>query len=167
MNADFYLPQGIVIKKNVNSLVIENPGSIRIGKKQMLLGGASDPRNKNFITLIGPDYRLISGQNKRRKQATEANYIAIRKYLKEHGLSKTNDIAAAIELSPARTRVLLKEMPDVNFEGTNRRYYLVEEMVAVTPYKILAAAEKISKTYEDRQVAFRASAAQRTGRTTR
>lgn len=83
---------------------------------------------KNFITLIGPDYRLISGQNKRR---TEANYIAIRKYLKEHGLSKINDIAAAIELSPAQTRVLLKEMPDVNFEGTNtnRRYYLVEEMV--------------------------------------
>ena len=84
---------------------------------------------KNFITLIGPDYRLISGQNKRRR--TEVNYIAIRKYLKEHGLSKTNDIAAAIELSPARTRVLLKEMPDVNFEGTNtnRRYYRVEEMV--------------------------------------
>lgn len=80
----------------------------------MLLGGVSDPRNKNFITLIGPDYRLISGQNKRRKQATEANYIAIRKYLKEHGLSKTNDIAAAIELSPARTRVLLKEMSDVS-----------------------------------------------------
>ena len=80
---------------------------------------------KNFITLIGPDYRLISGQNKRRK--TEANYIAIRKYLKKHGLSKTNDIAAAIELSPAGQRVLLKEMPDVNFEGTNtnRRYYLV------------------------------------------
>ena len=80
---------------------------------------------KNFITLIGPDYRLISGQNKRRKQAkkaseenkrrrTEVNYIAIRKYLKEQGLSKTNDIAAAIELSPARTRVLLKEMSDVS-----------------------------------------------------
>ena len=88
--------------------------------------------------------------------------------MKEHGLSKTNDIAAAIELSPARTRVLLIEMPDVNFEGTNtnRRYYLVEEMVAVTPYKILAAAEKISKTYEDRQVALRAFAAQRTRRTT-
>ena len=51
--------------------------------------------------------------------------------MKEHGLSKTNDIAAATELSPARTRVLLKEMPDVNFEGTNtnRRYYLVEEML--------------------------------------
>ena len=73
VNADFYLPQGIVIKKNVNSLVIENPGSIRIGKKQMLLGGVSNPRNKNFITLIGPDYRLISGQNKRRKQAKKTS----------------------------------------------------------------------------------------------
>ena len=46
-------------------------------------------------------------------------------------MSRTNNIASAIELSPARTRVLLNEMPDVNFEGTNtnRRYYLVEEMV--------------------------------------
>ena len=34
--------------------------------------------------------------------------------MKEHGLSKTNDIAATIELSPARTRVLLKEMSDVS-----------------------------------------------------
>ena len=52
VNADFYLPQGIVIKKNVNSLVIENPGSIRIGKKQMLLGGVSDPRNKNLMKMF-------------------------------------------------------------------------------------------------------------------
>ncbi len=51
--------------------------------------------------------------------------------MKEHGLSKTSDIAAAIELSPAWTRVLLKEMPNVNFEdtNTNKRYYLVEEIV--------------------------------------
>ena len=41
-------------------------------------------------------------------------WLMNRKYLKEHGLSKTNDIAAAIELSPARTRVLLKEMSDVS-----------------------------------------------------
>mgnify|MGYP000428955754 CR=1 FL=1 len=173
VNADFYLPQGIVIKKNVKSLIIENPGGIRIGKKQMLLGGISDPRNKNMMkmfTLLGigeragsgiPDIyqvwadqgwnspvveefynpdrtrllldfspkatKKISEENKRRK--TEENYIAIKKYLKQHGLSKTTDIAAAIELSPARTRVLLKEIPGVNYEGTNtnRRYYLLEE----------------------------------------
>ena len=95
-------------------------------------------------TLIGLGYHLISApkqrkkqtkktneENKRRKQAKKngRNYIAIRKYLQQHGLSKTVDIAAAIELSPARTRVLLKEIPGVYFEGTNtnRRYYLLEE----------------------------------------
>lgn len=105
----------------MNELEEESLIFIRCG----LIRGGTVRLWKNFITLIGPDYRLISGQNKRRKQAkkaseenkrrrTETNYIAIRKYLKEHGLSKTNDIAAAIELSPARTRVLLKEMSDVS-----------------------------------------------------
>ena len=173
VNADFYIPQGIVIKKNVKSLIIENPGSIRIGKKQMLLGGISDTRNKNLMkmfNLLGIGERAGSGipdiyqvwadqgwnspvveefynpdrtrlsldfspkatkkaseENKRRK--TEENYVAIKKYLKQHGISKTTDIAAAIELSPARTRVLLKEIPGINYEGTNtnRRYYLLEE----------------------------------------
>ena len=64
VNADFYLPQGIVIKKDVKSLVIENPGSIRIGKKQMLLGGISDPRNKilmKMFNLLGIGERAGSG----------------------------------------------------------------------------------------------------------
>ena len=71
--------------------------------------------------------KKTSEENKRRK--TEENYVAIKKYLKQHGISKTTDIAAAIELSPARTRVLLKEIAGVNYEGTNtnRRYYLLEE----------------------------------------
>ena len=53
----------------------------------------------------------------------------IRKYLKENGLSKTTDIAQAIGLSPARTRAILKEMSDVEYEGTNtnRKYRLYNE----------------------------------------
>ena len=53
----------------------------------------------------------------------------IREYLSHNGLSKTNDIADAIGLSAARTRVLLKEMPDVEYEGTNtnRKYRLSNE----------------------------------------
>lgn len=53
----------------------------------------------------------------------------IRKYLCQNGLSKTNDIADAIGLSATRTRVLLKEMPDVEYEGTNtnRKYRLSDE----------------------------------------
>ena len=64
VNADYYLPQGIVIKRDVSSLVIENPGSIRTGKAQMLKGGISDPRNKNLMkmfNLLGIGERAGSG----------------------------------------------------------------------------------------------------------
>ena len=44
--------------------VIENPGSIRTGKKQMLRGGISDPRNKTLMkmfNMIGIGERAGSG----------------------------------------------------------------------------------------------------------
>ena len=71
--------------------------------------------------------KKTSEDNRRRK--TEENYKMIREYLSHNGLSKTNDIADAIGLSAARTRVLLKEMPDVEYEGTNtnRKYRLSNE----------------------------------------
>ena len=181
VNTDYFLPCGVVIKKENDRLVIENPGSIRTGKKQMLRGGISDPRNKTLMKMFNmisigeragsgipdiyqvwanegwqmpvveesynPDRTCLSleftkktsEENKRRKQAkktseenkrrkTKENYEMIREYLKQNGLSKTKDIAVAIGLSPARTRVLLKEMTDVEYEGTNtnREYRLIE-----------------------------------------
>ena len=186
VNADYFLPCGVVIKKEGDKLVMENPGSIRTGKKQMLRGGISDSRNKTLMkmfNMIGIGERAGSGipdicnvwenegwampiveesynpdrtrlslefikkqakktseENKRRKQAkktsednrrrkTEDNCKLIRDYLSKTGLSKTNDIATAIGLSAARTRVLLKEMSDVEYEGTNtnRKYRLADE----------------------------------------
>lgn len=41
----------------------------------------------------------------------------IKKYLEEHGESKANDIAEHINLSPARTRALLKEIKEVQAMG--------------------------------------------------
>lgn len=35
---DFYLPRGVVIKKEADAIIMENPGSIRTGKQQMLKG---------------------------------------------------------------------------------------------------------------------------------
>ncbi|MBD5550164.1 MAG: AAA family ATPase [Lachnospiraceae bacterium] len=64
VNTDFYLPRGIVIKKDADSIVMENPGSIRTGKKQMLKGGISDPRNKalmKMLNMIGIGERAGSG----------------------------------------------------------------------------------------------------------
>ena len=59
-----YLPRGIVIRKDADSIVMENPGSIRTGKEQMLKGGISDPRNKalmKMFNLIGIGERAGSG----------------------------------------------------------------------------------------------------------
>ena len=52
VNTDFYIPRGIVIFKEQNQIVFQNPGSIRTGKKQMLHGGISDPRNKAIMKML-------------------------------------------------------------------------------------------------------------------
>ena len=52
VNADFYEPRGVVIKLENHKLTIENPGYIRVGKKQILLGGISDPRNKGLMKMF-------------------------------------------------------------------------------------------------------------------
>ena len=64
VNADYFLPRGVVIRKDADQVILENPGSIRTGKKQMLRGGISDPRNKTLLkmfNLIGIGERAGSG----------------------------------------------------------------------------------------------------------
>ena len=64
VNTDYFLPCGVVIKKEEDKLVMENPGSIRTVKKQMLRGGISDPRNKilmKMFNMIGIGERAGSG----------------------------------------------------------------------------------------------------------
>lgn len=179
VNTDFYGIRGVVIRKEPDKLILENPGYIRTGKKQMLLGGVSDPRNKTLIKMFNlinigeragsgvpnifnvwedeewvepiieeqfdPDRTILTLEFKKKqakktsdkKQAkktsdkksskkTLENMDKIRKYLFEHGESKTNDIADFIELSPARTRAILMQMDDVKSCGgnSNRKYML-------------------------------------------
>ena len=168
VNTDFYLPRGIVIRKDADSIVMENPGSIRTGKEQMLKGGISDPRNKalmKMFNLIGigeragsgvpdiysvwndqdwrepevdeqynPDRTILklplvrrakktSEKSKRKKQAKKTGEIKQTKktienkekiiaYLLQNDIGKTGEIAEWLDLSKARTRVLLKEMAD-------------------------------------------------------
>ncbi|MCR5836922.1 MAG: putative DNA binding domain-containing protein [Lachnospiraceae bacterium] len=52
INADYYGTRGIVIKKEEDKLVFENPGYIRTGKVQMRKGGESDPRNKSLMKMF-------------------------------------------------------------------------------------------------------------------
>ena len=52
INADYHGLRGIVIRKEPDKLVLANPGYIRTGKKQMRLGGESDPRNKALMKMF-------------------------------------------------------------------------------------------------------------------
>ena len=188
VNTDFYLPRGIVIRKDADSIVMENPGSIRTGKEQMHKGGISDPRNKalmKMFNLIGigeragsgvpdiysvwndqdwrepevdeqynPDRTILklplvrrakktSEKSKRKKQAKKTGEIKQTKktienkekiiaYLLQNDIGKTGEIAEWLDLSEARTRVLLKEMADEGSIGSSgktkkKEYYLLRK----------------------------------------
>ena len=179
INADYHGVRGIVIRKESNKLIFANPGYVRTGKKQMRLGGESDPRNKSLMKMFNlinigeragsgvpnifnvwndegfveplieerfdPDRTILElsfvkkqvkktsdkkqakkTSDKKQAKKTKENIEKIRKYLEEHGESKTVDIAEYIDLSSARTRVLLSTMEDVESLGgnTNRTYRL-------------------------------------------
>ena len=51
-NADFFLPRGIVIDSYPDRIVIKNPGTSIVGKRQMLRGGESEPRNTNIMKMF-------------------------------------------------------------------------------------------------------------------
>lgn len=177
INADFYGNRGIVVKKEADKLVFENPGYIRTGKEQMRIGGVSDPRNKSLMKMFNmisigeragsgvpniykiwaeanyedpvidemfdPDRTKLSlpfvkkqatktsDKNKRQKQATKnkrkktsEHEQKLRDYLNTHGESNIQVLAECVGLSPARTRAILVEMPDVFPEGErNKRTY--------------------------------------------
>ena len=179
INADYHGVRGVVIRKDQNKIVFANPGYVRTGKKQMRLGGESDPRNKSLMKMFNlinigeragsgvpnifnvwndegfvepviderfdPDRTVLSlsfdkkqakktsdkkqakkTSDKKQAKKTIENIQKIKKYLEQHGESKTNDIAMSIELSPARTRALLNAMEEVESIGgnTNRTYRL-------------------------------------------
>ena len=179
INADYHGVRGIVIRKESNKIIFANPGYVRTGKKQMRLGGESDPRNKSLMKMFNlinigeragsgvpnifnvwndegfveplieerfdPDRTILElsfvkkqvkktsdkkqakkTSDKKQAKKTKENIEKIRKYLEEHGESKTVDIAEYIDLSSARTRVLLSTMEDVESLGgnTNRTYRL-------------------------------------------
>lgn len=64
VNADYYLPRGVVIESYEDKFVLKNPGTIIVGKRQMMKGGDSEPRNANIMkmfNLIGFGERAGSG----------------------------------------------------------------------------------------------------------
>ncbi len=52
INADYHGVRGVVIRKETDKINFANPGYVRTGKKQMRLGGESDPRNKSLMKMF-------------------------------------------------------------------------------------------------------------------
>ena len=64
VNTDYFLPWNVVVEKYPDKIVLANPGTVRLGKKQMLRGGISQPRNRlllNMFNFIGVGERAGSG----------------------------------------------------------------------------------------------------------
>ncbi|MBR1711142.1 MAG: putative DNA binding domain-containing protein [Clostridia bacterium] len=52
VNADYFQSWSVVIERYPDRIVMSNPGTIILGKKQMLRGGISEPRNKNLFKMF-------------------------------------------------------------------------------------------------------------------
>ena len=51
-NADFYGERGLVIRNNIDSIVLENPGIFRIELREALSGGVSSPRSAVILKML-------------------------------------------------------------------------------------------------------------------
>lgn len=52
MSGTFYGKYGVLVIKEDDKVILENPGYIRLGKEQMRRGGKSDPRNKSLMKMF-------------------------------------------------------------------------------------------------------------------
>ena len=120
-NADYFGRGGIVIKKNIDSIVYENPGSIRVGKNQMIQGGISDPRNKNIMkmfNLIGYGEKAGSGfpgiidvcrangiQSPSIEENIEFNRTIVSLWLKEDLSTEIGDKKSAIKTGDKKSAI--------------------------------------------------------------
>ena len=51
-NADFYGSRGLVIRNNLNEIILENPGGFRIDINEAKSGGVSSPRNSVILRMF-------------------------------------------------------------------------------------------------------------------
>jgi len=78
VNSDFYEPRGVVVDKYLDRIIIKNPGTVIVGKQQMLRGGESEPRNGSIMkmfNLIGYGERAGSGVPDIYATWEEAGYV--------------------------------------------------------------------------------------------
>ena len=157
INTDYYGRCGVVIKKGMDNLILENPGNVRAGKKQMLHGGISDPRNKalmKMFNLIGIGERAGSGvpdifqtweKQGWNEPVVEEQYAPDRTILTLALTEKTADKKVRIKSSDKKVRIKTadKKPPiktaDKKVTRTREKQYevLLKGMVAGREYKLV------------------------------
>jgi len=109
-NADFYGERGLVIRNNIDEIVLENPGSFRIELSEALSGGVSSPRNAvilKMLNLLDIGERTGSGvplifeawMGVGFKEPAYVEQIEINRSVLSLPLSKTSDKKQAIKTS--------------------------------------------------------------------
>ena len=167
VNTDFFLPRGIVIRKDADSIIMENPGSIRTGKKQMLKGGISDPRNKalmKMLNMIGIGERAGSGVPDIYSVWESQGWVApevIEEYAPDRTILKLSFVEAGLKKVTEKTakqmeQILSRMQPDVEYKVDEAAEWLnVGRTRARTLLKMLVADGEISETGATKRKRYR------------
>lgn len=141
-NADFYISRGIVIEKFPDRIVLKNPGTSIVGKKQMLRGGDSEPRNANIMKMLNllgfgersgngiPDIFAVW-------EAAGLSEPLIEEHFGEDGPDKTIVILPLVAkdpvLSEKRPEKGPKKGPETKADEIEKRIKLVFELIQKKP----------------------------------
>ena len=151
VNTDFYEPRGVVIEKYPEKIVLKNPGTIIVGKKQMLRGGDSEPRNGSLMkmfNLIGYGERAGSGVPDIFAVWDSAGYM--KPVVEEHfGSGQPNRTVVTLPLTEADQYLFEKRTEKRTKKGTkkgtDRKRDEIEERVE-NALKIIIEEPDISQT---------------------
>ena len=116
VNADFYVPRGVVIVLEKEKLKIENPGTIRVGLKQMIAGGQSDPRNKALMKM----FNLIDIGERAGSGIPELFTVWKNENLEEPIIEEQRDIIDRTRLILSFRKATIGESANKNGESANK-----------------------------------------------
>ena len=149
VNADYFQSWSVVIEKYPDQIILANPGTIRLGKKQMLKGGISQPRNKNILkmfNLIGIGEHAGSGVPDIYNVWRLANYKE--PHVEELSGRDGNPDRTVITLPlVANNQVLSKKRPEKRPEkgpDTIRKNQEIENRI-IRVYRLIAENPRISR----------------------
>lgn len=155
VNADYFLTRGVVIDSYADKIIIKNPGTSIVGKRQMLRGGDSEPRNANIMkmfNLIGYGEHAGSGVPDIFSVWEDAGYIepTIEEYFGEDGPSKTVVTLPLVEKGSVLLGEESEKRPEKGPETTKKESEIKRRTAAV--YELIANDPSFSRAEISRRL---------------